>query len=869
MQPRPYQSQIIQSVEAGWKDYRKQLVVLATGGGKTPVFSWLAQRIQPERTLILAHREELIDQAIDKLRQATGIRADKEKAEHRASLSAPVVVASVQSMQGDRLQRWPANHFGLVVADEAHHCFPFETPVLTDLGLIPIGEIVERKLKVKALSVNLHDHSTVFKPVTNWFSNGPNRLLRITHEFGSFTCTGNHKIWTQGGYARAEDLVSGMRLRVLQKGISPNGSLLLSQKILQSELHIKGCDFSPRNSRTSLGKEQKTARIKNLLSVLKRFLSQISGGDFSKKKVLFSQVCTEMEPLNSRSKREITDKHQKNAQINDWQNSSRHCGTIAVEESNEGPCGSGENESQNERAHFSRQGRKRATYQSTDCTPRSIRLADGICDTDQSSEWKVPITSQLLQSGSGLSGDKAGHRSRWKDSQTEEVEVPRQKENGNPQFSRVVSVEVYERGSERGSVRSGSEDLRLYDIEVADNHNYFANGVLVSNSISDSWQKVLRYFDPHSKVIGVTATSDRGDSRNLGEYYESVAAEIGLFDLIKQGYLSRVVIKSIPLEISLSNVGQSKGDYDVNDLDDALTPYLGAVAQAIAEHAPFRKTLVFVPLIATSKKMVEACQSVGLQAMHVDGYCDDRKQRLHDFATGKFDVASNSSLLGEGYDDPSINCIVILRATRSRPLYSQFVGRGTRLFPMKDNLLLLDFLWMHTKHNLVRPAHLIAKTQEEAEVITKIAEEESKPGGQGELDLEGLASAATEQRHEALRKKLEANRTKKGKLIDAMEYAMREGKADLVDYEPVMKWESQPVTEKQFKALKRNGIDPASVNSKGHAMKLLQVAYSKQPLLLASEGQRRVMRRAGCENWENATAEEARRFFAGLRRKAA
>src|SRR5689334_17118928 len=98
----------------------RQLVVMPTGAGKTIVFAKLAERLQPKRTLILAHREELIDQAVDKIAKATGIFAQKEKAEHRASLMAPIVVASVQTMIR-RLDKWPADHFAQVVVDEAHH----------------------------------------------------------------------------------------------------------------------------------------------------------------------------------------------------------------------------------------------------------------------------------------------------------------------------------------------------------------------------------------------------------------------------------------------------------------------------------------------------------------------------------------------------------------------------------------------------------------------------------------------------------------------------------------------------------------------------------------------------------------------------
>lgn len=384
------------------------------------------------------------------------------------------------------------------------------------------------------------------------------------------------------------------------------------------------------------------------------------------------------------------------------------------------------------------------------------------------------------------------------------------------------------------------------------------------HSISSSWQQVLNHFDGHADVLGVTATPDRGDKRNLGTYYENVAYEIGLFDLIKQGFLSRIVIKSIPLQIDLSRVQQTSGDYDANQLGDALTPYLGAIARAICENAPFpRRTLAFLPLIKTSLDFVAACRKEGLVAEHIDGYDDQRDTKKQRFAAGEFDLLSNAMLLTEGFDDPGIDCIVNLRPTRSRSLYSQIVGRGTRIADGKENLLLLDFLWAHQRMNLIRPAHLVSGCDDEAEVITKIAEQ--KAGG-GEMDLEALATDAAEQRHESLRKKLEKNSKKKGKTIDAMEWCLNMNAKELVDYEPVMKWEHSQITDKQAYALKRAGIDVATVKGKGHASKLLDVYFRSQKLVLASDAQREKMRQMGVENWETATTDDARRFFADLRK---
>ena len=97
MTPRPYQTDAVNAILDGFNTYQRQLAVLPTGAGKTCIFSWIAQEILPARTLILAHREELIDQAIDKLHQATGIVAEKEKAEFHASLDAQVVLVHLDT----------------------------------------------------------------------------------------------------------------------------------------------------------------------------------------------------------------------------------------------------------------------------------------------------------------------------------------------------------------------------------------------------------------------------------------------------------------------------------------------------------------------------------------------------------------------------------------------------------------------------------------------------------------------------------------------------------------------------------------------------------------------------------------------------
>lgn len=380
------------------------------------------------------------------------------------------------------------------------------------------------------------------------------------------------------------------------------------------------------------------------------------------------------------------------------------------------------------------------------------------------------------------------------------------------------------------------------------------------HAISKSWQEVLSHFSS-AKVLGVTATPDRGDKRNLGQYFENIAFEISLFDLINQGYLSRISVKSIPLQIDLRGVRQTAGDYNETDLGTALTPYMHKIAAAIAEEAAFRKVLVFLPLIATSMEFAKVCQEHGLNADHVDGTSEYRKEKLERFHNGNIEVLCNAMLLTEGYDCPDISCVVILRPTRSRSLYSQMVGRGTRVAPGKENLLLLDFLWMHEKHSLIRPAHLVANCDEVADEMTEAAQKPSGGGEQPELDLQALESDCRRQREQKLQEELALKANRKARTVDAMEFCLSLHDTAAAEYEATMPWEFQPPSRGQQDILERNAIDPGSVKNKGHATKIIDLIITRQKLNLSTPKQIRLMRQFGHPSPETVTLEKATAFI--------
>lgn len=145
----------------------------------------------------------------------------------------------------------------------------------------------------------------------------------------------------------------------------------------------------------------------------------------------------------------------------------------------------------------------------------------------------------------------------------------------------------------------------------------------------------------------------------------------------------------------------------------------------------------------------------GFKAAEINGNSDNRSEILNDFNSGKYNVICNSMLLTEGWDCPSVDCVVVLRPTKVRSLYCQMVGRGTRLSPEtgKTELLILDFLWHTERHELCRPAHLICENEEVAQKMTENLEASGCP-----IDIEEAEVQASEdvvvQREEALAKQL-------------------------------------------------------------------------------------------------------------------
>jgi len=389
-----------------------------------------------------------------------------------------------------------------------------------------------------------------------------------------------------------------------------------------------------------------------------------------------------------------------------------------------------------------------------------------------------------------------------------------------------------------GSVQTLCRDNRL----ALFSKSYFDTIIIdeAHHALSSSYQAILNYFDT-ADILGVTATPDRSDMQNLGKVFDSLAYEYTLRDAISSGYLVKIQVQTLPLHIDFTNVKITAGDFQAGDIGKVLDPYLEQIADTLLDYKD-RKIVVFLPLIETSQKFCKMLIERGFNAAEVNGNSKDRNEITEAFANGKYNVLCNSMLLTEGWDCPSVDCVIVLRPTKSRALYTQMIGRGTRLYEGKDHLLVLDFLWHYEKHSLCRPAHLIAKSDDVAIKMTELLETSSMGLEEAEEEAERDVLA---EREAALAKELAAMRKKKAKLVDPLQFEFSIQAEDLTHYVPAFGYEVQAITPKQIDTLEKFGINPDLIKSSGKATLLINRLIKRKEEGLASPKQIRTLERYG------------------------
>jgi hypothetical protein len=213
------------------------------------------------------------------------------------------------------------------------------------------------------------------------------------------------------------------------------------------------------------------------------------------------------------------------------------------------------------------------------------------------------------------------------------------------------------------------------------------------HSSSPTYRKILEHFKPR-RVLGFTATPNRGDGVRLDDVFDEIIFERDLRWGIENGWLSPIYAKRCNINYDLSAVRTKMGDFAANDLEKAVNIEAAnrAVASALEEHG-HAPGLIFAVSVDHAHALAECIEG----AMALDGTSKDRDEVLTAFKAGEIPWLINCALFTEGTDLPNVQTVGIARPTLSAALYTQMVGRSTRLFPGKERAYLIDFVGVTSK----------------------------------------------------------------------------------------------------------------------------------------------------------------------------
>lgn len=332
------------------------------------------------------------------------------------------------------------------------------------------------------------------------------------------------------------------------------------------------------------------------------------------------------------------------------------------------------------------------------------------------------------------------------------------------------------------------------------------------HAASRTWREVLDHFQPRLR-LGLTATPERLDGLALSNLFDEIVYSMNLADAVKENYLVPPSAIQCLTSVNISEVHTRGGDFAEDELanlvdDPARNQF---IAEKYLEHCGGRKAIAFVCNIQHAKNLVDACLDAGITAEWISGVDSDRADKLERFARGEFQVLANCQILTEGFDDRSVDAILLCRPTKSKSLFAQMIGRGLRLNDGKTDCKVLDFVDNAGKHSLVTAWRFFGHTAPPAgEMPLGISDEKKKK----------------ESRVAAIDLERQIDLLKPPPVIDEFNYGSRD-------------WHYAPATEKQLAFLEKLGYDTVTNDfSKGQASGIIgnQPASWKQLRELADHG---------------------------------
>lgn len=223
------------------------------------------------------------------------------------------------------------------------------------------------------------------------------------------------------------------------------------------------------------------------------------------------------------------------------------------------------------------------------------------------------------------------------------------------------------------------------------------------HAAANSYKKIIQYFKPRL-LLGFTATPNRGDSVRLDDVFSKIIFQRDLVWAIKSKYLTDIHCLRVNIGYDISKVVRRMGDFATGELESVMNTDMlnGAISEAYQKHAK-GQTLIF----AVSVEHAQAIADMIPGAVAVTANTKNRDELIRKFTNREIPVLVNCMIFTEGTDMPLVETIMIARPTSNSSLYTQMVGRGLRLSPGKEKLILIDLVGTTGKANLMTAPSLL------------------------------------------------------------------------------------------------------------------------------------------------------------------
>ena len=444
----------------------------------------------------------------------------------------------------------------------------------------------------------------------------------------------------------------------------------------------------------------------------------------------------------------------------------------------------------------------------------------------------------------------------------------------------VVSTIQTQSSGGSGAGRMTRFDPRLFGVLVVDEGHH---------GTANSYRRVLNWYaknNPDLKILGVTATPDRGDKNALGQIYDTVAYDYEMKDAMRDGWLVPVEQQMVEVEgLDFSACRTVAGDLNGSDLARIMEyeENLHKVVAPTIEIVGNKRTLVFASSVEHAERMSELFnRHRGNMSSWVCGKTpkDERRQILSDFASGKLQVLCNCGVLTEGFDNPAIEVVIMARPTKSRALYAQMAGRATRPAEAiahelneqenreerialikaseKPCCSIVDFVGNAGRHKLCCSVDILGgKESEEVRAAVRKKLESGSAERIDEAILEAVAAEAEEkkERDVARRAKLMAKAAWTSKTVNAFDTM------DLVPGKGRSCDRGKSLSEKQLALLAKQGINVDGMPYH-QGKQLLNELFRRWNTGMATFGQVKILRARGKPT--DITREEASRQIDGI-----